>query len=279
MVLAAIDVGGTKLLAAVEHEGRLETPLRRATPAEGGIAVLAEMLDEVRRGRGIDGIAMTIPGPFDREQAVLVNPPGMPHAWWGLRLRDELGTRFGCDVVVENDANCAALAEWSAGAAVGMRSAVYMTVSTGIGIGVVSDGRIVYRRHDTEGGHMVLWPRWLGGPACHCGGHGCLEALASGRAIERRYGVRGEQLDDDDAWSDVGRWLGLAIVNLTATLDCEAVVLGGGVLGSAGRFWPAMTRTVEESLFLLPAPRVLEGTLGEGRNLLGALEVWRRVRG
>ena len=275
MVLATIDVGGTKLLAAIEANGGLEPPLRRDTPRDEPIGTLSAMLDEVRRGRALDGIAMAVPGPFERDPAALVNPPGMPPSWWGLRLGDELGARYGCDVVAENDANCAALAETTAGVAAGMRSAVYMTVSTGIGIGVVIDGRVVYGRHDTEGGHMVLWPRWLGGPRCHCGGHGCLEALASGRAIERRFGRRPEGLDDDAAWEDVGRWLGLAIVNLAATLDCEAVVLGGGVLGSADRFWPSMTRTVAESLFLVPPPRVLRGTLGDTRNLTGALAIGR----
>jgi glucokinase len=278
MVLAAVDIGGTKLLAAVEADGALEPALRRATPREGTVDALVEMIDATRRGRALDGISMAVPGPFDRERAALVNPPGMPRSWWGLRLGEELSARYGCDVVAENDANCGALAESSVGAAAGTRSAVYMTVSTGIGIGVVVDGRLVYGRHDTEGGHMVLWPEWLGGPECHCGGHGCLEALAGGLAIERRFGRRPEDLDDPDAWTDVGRWLGLGVTNLAAILDCEAVVLGGGVLGSADKFWPSMTRTVEASLFLVPAPRLLRGTLGDARNLLGALEVWRATR-
>lgn len=278
MVLAAVDIGGTKLLAAVEEDGRLEPALRRATPQDGAIATLVDLIDAVRRGRALDGIAMAVPGPFDREGAALVNPPGMPRAWWGLRLGQALGERYACDVVVENDANCAAVAESKVGAAAGARSVVYMTVSTGIGIGIVIDGHLVYGRHDTEGGHMVLWPEWLGGPPCHCGGHGCLEALASGLAIERRFGRRAEDLDDGDAWEDVGRWLGLGIVNLAAILDCEAVVLGGGVVRSADRFWPSMTKTVASSLFLVPAPRMLKGTLGDARNLIGALEVFRSAR-
>jgi glucokinase len=275
-MLGAIDVGGTKLLAAVEVDGRLGPLLRRRTPAEDPIGTLAAMLDEVRGGAALEGIAMAVPGPFERAAGSLVDPPGMPRTWWGLRLRDELGRLFDCDVVVENDANCAAVAEAAVGAAAGLRSSVYMTVSTGIGVGIVIDGRLVYGRHDTEAGHMVVWPRWLGGPPCHCGGHGCLEALASGLSIERRFGRRGEDIDDPSVWDDVGRWLGLGVVNLAATLDCEAVVLGGGVVGSADRFWPAMATTVEESLFLVPQPRLLRGTLGDARNLIGALAVLRQ---
>ena len=127
---------------------------------------------------------------------------------------------------------------------------MYWTVSTGIGCGVVRDGRIVVGRHDTEGGHMVLWPAWLGGPPCHCGGAGCLEALASGRAIARRYGIAAEHLSDPDAWAEIGRWIGLATVNVTAVHDPDVVIFGGGVCASWSRFSPSLFETVDA----LPAP-------------------------
>ena len=101
---------------------------------------------------------------------------------------------------------------------------------------MVRDGELVIARHDTEAGHQVVWPAHLGGPACHCGGHGCLEAVASGNAIRRRFGRAAEELDDDDAWADVGRWLGLAVVNTVALLDCDAVIFGGGVVKAWERF-------------------------------------------
>jgi glucokinase len=174
--------------------------------------------------------------------------------------------------VVENDANCAGLAEALYGAAAGLPHVVYYTVSTGIGSGVVHHGRLLVGRHDTEGGHQVLWPSWLGdAPPCGCGGYGCLEALASGSAIERRFGVRGEKLQDPAAWEDVGRWLGLAVVNATALHDPDAVVFGGGVCASWNRFWPAMSATIERHLRLQPTPRVLQAALGEDRNMWGAL--------
>ena len=89
---------------------------------------------------------------------------------------------------------------------------------------------------------MVLWPAWLGGPPCHCGGAGCLEALASGRAIARRYGVAPEQLSDPDAWVEIGRWIGLATVNVTAVHDPDVVIFGGGVCASWARFSPSLHR-------------------------------------
>jgi glucokinase len=271
-MLGAIDVGGTKLLAAVAGDDRRPgATVRRATRAERPVETLVEMLDEARRGEPLEGIALAVPGPFDRAAGALVNPPNMPRSWWDLPLAADLGSRYGCPVILENDANCAALAEARAGAAAGCRSVVYFTVSTGIGSGVVVDGRPLTGRHDTEGGHQVLWPAWLGGPPCHCGGHGCLETLASGLAIERRFGVAADRLEDPAAWEDVGRWLGLGVVNAIALHDPDTVVLGGGVCQAWDRFWPSLSATVDAALFLQPRPPVVRAALGEDRNLWGAL--------
>ena len=275
-MFAAVDIGGTKLLsAAAEREAagswRLGTVVRRSTPMQGALEALVAMVEEACGEEAPEAVAVAVPGPFDRRAGRLIDPPNVPPSWWGLDLRAGLGGHFGCPVAVENDANCAALAEARWGAAAGTRTSVYLTVSTGIGSGVVVDGRLLPGRHDTEGGHMVLWPRWLGGPACHCGGHGCLEALASGSAILRRFGRPPEELEDQEAWDDVGRWLGLAVVTLTSTHDCEAVVLGGGVVASADRFWPALTATVASELRIQPPPRILRAALGVERNLHGAL--------
>jgi glucokinase len=274
----AIDIGGTKLLAAVAGDDlRPQRVLRRATPPDDPIAALSAMLDEAREGTSLDGIAIATPGPFDRERGMTLQPPNVPPAWQQLRLRDALSARYQCPVLVENDANCAALAEALHGAAAGLAHVVYYTVSTGVGSGVVHDGRLLLGRHDTEGGHQVLWPSWLGdAPPCGCGGAGCLEALASGSAIERRFGVRAELLDDDDAWADVGRWLGLAVVNATALHDPDAVVFGGGVCASWERFWPSMSATLDAHLRLQPRPRVLRAALGEDRNMWGALALLRK---
>jgi glucokinase len=271
-MFGAIDIGGTKLLAAVAGDGRRPGPaVRRATPAERPLETLVEMLDEARRGKPLAAVALAVPGPFDRARGALVNPPNMPPSWHGLPLADRLGERYGCPVTVENDANCAAVAEARAGAAAGMRSVVYFTVSTGIGTGVVVDGRPLVGRHDTEGGHQVLWPAWLGGPPCHCGGHGCLEALASGLAITRRFGDSPDRLEDAAAWEDVGRWLGLGVVNAVTLHDPDVVVLGGGVCHAWERFWPSLSATVDASLHLQPRPPVRRALLGEDRNLWGAL--------
>lgn len=273
-MIGLIDIGGTKLLASVtDGSGRPGPSIRRPTVRDNGdpIAELCCMLDELRQGTPLTGIGMSVVGPFDRERGALVNPPNVSKLWWNLDLRGKLGAVYDCPVYLENDANCAALAEANYGAAKGHRTVVYYTVSTGIGTGLVRDGALLIGRHDTEGGHQVLWPEWVGGPPCPCGGHGCLEALASGRALFDRFGKHAEDITDPAVWKETGRWLGLAIVNTTALLDPDVVVLGGGVINEWEKFSDALMATVKEHLHLQPAPQIVRAQLGEDRNLWGAL--------
>lgn len=271
-MIGLIDIGGTKLLAAVARADEPPGPsVRRATPRTAPLATLYAMLDEARAGAPLEAIGLAVPGPFDRERGALINPPGQPPAWHGLALREQLGRRYGCPVLLENDANCAALAEARFGAGRGYRTVVHYTVSTGIGSGMVRDGQLIFGRHDTEGGHQVLWPGFLGGPPCDCGGAGCLEALASGRAFARRFGRRADELDDPVAWAEIGRWLGLAVVNTTALIDPDAVIFGGGVCAAWERFAPALHATGREALHFQPAPHIARTQLGADRNLWGAL--------
>ncbi len=272
-VIGLIDVGGTKLLAAAcARDGAIGAAVRRPTPRTGDVlTTLAEMLDEASEGQPLEAIAAAVPGPFDRASGALLVPPGLSPAWAGADLGAVLGGRFGCPVLVENDANCAALAEAHLGAGRGSAILVYYTVSTGIGSGVVRDGRLETGRQDTEGGHQVLWPPRAGGPPCECGGAGCLEAIASGRAIARRFGRPAEAIEDQAVWDEVGEWLGLAVVNAMALLDCDRVVFGGGVASARwAQLAPAIQATVDRHLKLQDAPDIRVAELGEDRNLAGA---------
>ena len=262
-MIGTIDIGGTKLLSGVSRgNGTLEAVVRRETRSAPPLATLIEMLEEASQGSRLEAIGMAVPGPFDRARGKLINPPGMPETWWQLDLREALGSHFNCPVAIENDANCAALAEARFGAGRGYHTVAYFTVSTGIGTGIVRDGELVVGRHDTEGGHMVLWPQWLGGPPCDCGAHGCLETLASGRAIQRQFGVPAQDLTDAGSWEEVGRWLGLGVVNATSVVDPDVVVFGGGVCHQWDRFEAALIQTVKDNLRLQPAPEIVRASLG-----------------
>lgn len=277
-MIGLLDVGGTKLLAAAAQPGRgVGRTLRRATPRSGDVvAALSDMLDEVRHGQPLEAIGVAVPGPFDRDRGRLLNPPGLSSEWQELDVAAPLRARFGCPVRLENDANCAALAEAHLGAGRGSQLLVYYTVSTGIGTGMVRDGALVVQRNDTEGGHQVLWPGRVGGPPCDCGGEGCLEAIASGRAIAVRFGRPAEAIEEQVVWDDVGSWLGLAVVNTVALLDCDRVVFGGGVAAPRwSRLEPAIRAAVAAHLKLQPPPEIRAAQLGDERNLAGVLLLLR----
>lgn len=272
-MIGLIDIGGTKTLACcVAGEQRTKVE-RRPTPQNHPVATLIEMLDEVRGGEPLEAIGVAAPGTFDRASVTFRSPPNLSDQWQGLDLGTPLRDYFGCVVVLENDANCAALAERRDGVAKGHDNVVYVTVSTGIGTGVISGGRLVTGRADTEGGHQVLLPGWMGGPECGCGGQGCLEALASGAAIERRFGQPAEKLETPSAWEEVGHWLGLGIVNAIAFHDPDIVVLGGGVTQQWDRFVGPMMETIETQMKIFNIPPVVQGTLNDDRNLWGVLSL------
>ncbi len=183
-----VDVGGTKIAAArVEPDGSLSRRFRADTRADEGpdgvIERICQGIEQVMGEEKVEGIGIACPGPLDARTGVVLSPPNLP-GWDRIPLKDRLEERFGVPVRVENDANAAAWGEYLLGAGRGADPMVYITVSTGIGGGIVLDGRL-YRGADTfagEIGHTIVDP---GGAPCSCGRRGCLEALASGTAIAR----------------------------------------------------------------------------------------------
>ena len=198
-----VDVGGTKVAAGfVSEHGELSQAVRvpmnpRGTAAEGFGAVTAA-LDKLLANRSGDAIFASIgvcaPGPLDPRTGVVLNPPNVP-CWRDFPLVAELGRQYGVPARLDNDANAAALAESLWGAGRGFGNVFYACVGTGIGSGIVMDGKIFHGRTGSaaEGGHVSIDYR---GPACNCGKKGCIEALASGTAIARRareaLGAKGE---------------------------------------------------------------------------------------
>jgi glucokinase len=192
--LLGIDIGGTKLALAVgDSSGRIFAHRRRPTEASGDAeadlrriaADARSLLDEA--GVSLDDVAcigVSVPGPFDRKRGLLLEPPNLP-GWNQAPVRRVLADALGRPVHLENDANAAALAEWRFGAGRGFQHLVYLTMSTGIGGGLILDGRLYRGRADGAGevGHIPV--EWDGEP-CACGMRGCLEAYAGGAAWARR---------------------------------------------------------------------------------------------
>jgi len=191
-----VDVGGTKVAAGlvnpageITHQTRI--PMVAAN-AGAGLAAVTAAIDSVRAAsnlnpelRGsISGIGICAPGPLDPRTGVVVNPPNLP-GWRNFPLAAEISKAYRLPVRVDNDGNAAALAETLWGAGRGYRNVFYATLGTGIGTGIVFDGRIYHGRTGSagEGGHVTIDYR---GPRCNCGKLGCIEILASGTAIARR---------------------------------------------------------------------------------------------
>ncbi|MGP8243410.1 MAG: ROK family protein [Bryobacteraceae bacterium] len=264
-----VDVGGTKVAAGlVDAAGVIVAKTRvsmisSADAATGFSAVRAAVetiLAAEPGARGnLAGIGICSPGPLDPASGVVLNPPNVP-CWRNFPLADEIWRAFGIPARVDNDGNAAALAEVLWGAARGYRYVFYATLGTGIGAGIVLDGRIYHGRTGSaaEGGHITID---YNGPRCGCGKRGCIEALCSGTAIARRAreklagaGPAGRRLlelaggaaaavktehvgqawrEGDPLAGDVLRetarlltvWLG----NMVDLLDPDVLVVGGGV--------------------------------------------------
>jgi glucokinase len=192
--ILAVDLGGTQIRAAYLTPGR-DVHHRRATETrdeEGVDAVLARIVDvatasleAAQRARRPDPVALGVsaPGPLDPWRGVVLSAPNLV-GWNDVPLREVLGDRLGLPTFVERDTNVAVMAEWRYGAARGARTAIYVTVSTGIGGGVIADHRPLMGPDGTAGeiGHLVVE---LDGPPCGCGGIGHVEAIASGTALAR----------------------------------------------------------------------------------------------
>jgi glucokinase len=291
--VAGVDLGGTWLrvgLAGPDGEVRHRARARTAA-TEGPAGVLAQIDALVREVVSAEPqarlsglvLAVGVPGPVDSGAGVVEGAPNLP-GWRRVPVRDRLEKLLGCPCLIEHDANLAALAEHRRGTGRGTQDFVYVTVSTGIGAGLILGGQL-YRGHQGyagEFGHMVIVPD---GPLCNCGNRGCLEALSSGTAIARAAGVSSaSEVGRLAAAGDVGaqevlgkaaRYVGLALGGLINLLNPEAVALGGGVLASSPKFWADVLTSISDASFpsVRVTCRVERAALGEEQGLLGAVEL------
>lgn len=263
----AVDLGGTELRAAlVREDGRIEAVTRTTTDATGGPAAvivqiedLIEHLAERSGANAAIGLGVAAPGPLDPVAGVALGPPTL-RGWKDVPLAALLQDHIGLRVRLENDANAAALGEWHFGAGRGTQSMVFVTVSTGIGGGIVADGKLLHGRRGMAGeiGHMTV--AYGASESLFGGAAGAWEALASGTALGRAAtrcmaGEGGERLRalagagaatarhvvmaarENDALAAAllrqeAEWLGVGFVNLLHLYAPECIVVGGG-LGAA----------------------------------------------
>src|SRR5439155_15454611 len=207
--------------------------------------------------------------------------------WRNTQLTELLGQALGCPVYLENDANLAGLGEFHQGAGRGTRNLVYITWSTGVGGGLILDGKLYSGAHGTAGeiGHTIVDPD---GPLDGCGQRGCLEAFAGGHMLAQQTGRTAADLFLDAAAGDLearmvvsraARYMGIALINLTNLIDAEMIVIGGGVTHSWSLVQPMLLEVLHGSPFIKPArrPRLRRARLGDRAGQVGAVE-WARAK-
>jgi glucokinase len=299
----AVDIGGTKVEVAIGNErGELLDKKRVPTPNLGhDDAVLdgvADLLRSLARPGDVAGIGIACPGPLDAAQGRVLNPSNLP-GWHQLPISEGLSKRLGgLPCYLENDATAAGMGEWRWGAGAGTRNMVYITVSTGIGAGIIAENQVVRGVGDNAGelGHVVVDPA---GRPCHCGNRGCLETKASGTAIGRE----GERRRDEsprlsategpvtsvdvfrayeagdpvaaEVVEGAAHWLAWAFGTLTNLFNPERIVVGGGVSENGETLLaPVREKMVPYAMGdLLASVQLVEAKLGGDVGVLGALAV------
>jgi glucokinase len=301
-MIGAVDIGGTKIaVGMIDDSGRVLSRCEAPTDPERGYGSALDRITAMLReaagtaGCEISGIGIGSTGPVYPLTGEFGNVNFFP-AWEGENPVRDLEQRFQVRVAMENDADAAALGEAGWGAGRNKSRLIYVTVGTGIGGGVILDGRVYRGVHDShpEFGHHLIDPS---GPACVCGFHGCWESLAAGPAMltwlksvapsdyPHLAGLNAKRIcelacqGDSLARQAVERetyYLGLGLANLVTLFTPDAIVLGGSVMKSAGLFLEGIGKLIRKSCKLVPSEEteLSLASLGDDSNLIGAARVW-----
>jgi glucokinase len=307
--IVGVDLGGTRIRACLADErGTILARANRLTLAEEGRdAVLRRIEEAVREVIGehkasdLAGVGITAPGPLDPKTGVIFTPPNLP-GWHNVPLKAILEEALGLPIYAGNDANLAALGERHFGAGQGVDDLIYITVSTGIGGGIIADGKLLVGVNGAAGevGHHTID---IHGPRCNCGNVGCLEVLAAGPAIAG-YAIaaiqRGEETliaalarESGDVVTaahvtraahagdavarrimrQVGEYIGVGVVNLLHLFNPRLVIIGGGVAMGAGEllFGPIREMVQARAMEIYRPTRIVPADLGDDVGLLGAV--------
>jgi glucokinase len=321
--VVGVDIGGTNLkVGVVPFAGgaplALATrPTRAQRGADAAVEDIGAMAEEVvaralakpgsTKGHVV-GVGIGCPGPLDLAQGRVVETPNL--AWSGYSIRDRVAERVGLPAVLDKDANCATYGEWWQGAARGTRSVVGVTLGTGVGGGLVLDGRLA-RGTTGVGGELGHTTIDFQGRRCGCGNRGCLEAYASGTniAARAREGIEGgaesamtrlvegdlsritaetvhEALLLGDAYAheimaETGRILGVGLASVVNLLNPQMIVLMGGVMRAGDHLLAPLRAEVAARAFpsAVAACRIVVGELGQAAGVVGAAGIFAAERG
>ena len=311
--LAGIDIGGTKIaIALAALDGEVLAKRRLPTPNENGPFALLEIVSQTlaemigENESDLTAIGVGSPGPLDIDHGLILSPSNLRN-WDRIPIVEVLSKKFAVPVILDNDANAAALGEFSFGAGRGFKNVFYVTVSTGIGGGVIIDGNIHHGVSTGAGeiGHTIVDPD---GVRCTCGSVGCLETVSSGTHLVRLVKEKldageptaicdliadGTELSTQvlleavrrgdpvaiDIWDKACRYLAISIANAISLLAPEVVVIGGGISSAGELLLEPLRRLVPQYVSMIPKSEIniVTAELGTESGLYGAIELARRA--
>ena len=304
--IIALDIGGTHMRAAVFPKDGTQIlnhkRIRTYADGETSLGRLISLIQEVKpRDETIDAIGIAVPGIIDPQKGIILTAPNLPE-WVGVPIPQLITKEIGAPTFLGNDANLAALGEWRYGAGRGHHDLLYLTVSTGIGGGVISNDQLLVGAHGlaAELGHITILPN---GPMCGCGQRGHLEALASGTAIaafiaqQLAEGCQSSLSGTPDAkaisqaaksgdklakkaFQRAGYYLGLGVANYLMVFNPSIVIFGGGVSNVGNLLFKPMQETLEKSVLserYLQDLVITTAELGDNTGLYGALALARQA--
>ena len=304
----AIDIGASRMRAgsytikSIEPIQYNQIPTRsEGMPIEDRLINLIESVWP--EDYEVKSIAAACPGPLDPINGIIVEPPNIPE-WRYFPIQEFLQSTFDIPTAINNDANLAAYGEWTFGAGKGHSNLIYLTISTGIGGGIIIDNKLLsgVAGYAGEVGHMTINPQ---GPVCSCGKVGHLEAIASGPSIVRWIKSR---LEDESllehfpvgdltakqiseaaesgnelaiaAYERAGKYIGLAIADLLHIFNTSLVIIGGGVSRAGDLLFEPIRKSVHASVIsdaYLDNLHILPAALGDDSGILGALVLSREI--
>jgi glucokinase len=313
-----VDLGGTKIsVGAMKADGTSQHAMHSLpTPAADGadavveriVAMIATTIADTIKETGAAradflGVGIGSPGPLDREKGLVITTPNL--GWTDFPLRDRVAAGSGLRATLDNDANCATLGEWWIGAARGEQNVVGITIGTGIGGGLILNGKLYHGASDAAGeiGHTTIDST---GRRCNCGNYGCLEAYASGPAIANRArealvltpdsivvemaggnpanitaqmvydaSAKGDELARDVV-RETARFIGTGVANLLNIFNPSVVVLAGGVAQAGEDLFGPVRAEVRRRAFKpnVDACRIVPGALGGAAGVVGAVATY-----
>jgi glucokinase len=297
-MIGAVDIGGTKIaVGMVDDSGRVLSRFQTATDPNDYVAGIEQIARMLRKAANepdteISGIGIGSTGPVDPMRGEFGDVDFLP-GWRGRKIVHDLAEIFKVSVALENDGDAAALAEAGWGAGRNRSRLIYVTIGTGIGGGIILDGKL-YRGVDgahPEIGHQVIDPA---GPECTCGFRGCWESLAAGPAMVAAYKRRNPERENSisakricelacegdpvalEAVEHEALYLGFGLANVINLYAPDAIVLSGSLMKSAPLFLDRIRTVIRSGCRFVPAEKteLSLASLGEDANLIGAARVW-----